>query len=485
MNAIAQNAAAAAPLWKAVAGNEAGAAGTGAGELFAGTLGQLLGGASQAEGTDGSALSLESMLAGLSPLLLLALIPQGEAGSSEEMDKQLQQLLEQHPELFSELLAAQGFTQWSAKVDELVAALSGEEGSATVLAVETSDEGLPTNPLLSAGTADPGHALKDSPVQEPVQQDKPEQAAQTIQKFLSLLQSDPKNPFVQQLTEDLQKLIAEVRPAAMDAPKGTEAAEAAQGKPAQHTAAVPASVVKPGAIPLEQPIVTQQASQHLTATEALSKLQVLSAKQGIVFEKLVQSAETKSDLQPAASGDEPESNLVFSLQHGTTAKHVNDVQTMAKPVSAQSFVQDMSQFVLKSIKVNALNGFSEARLSLTPEHLGQVDVKISLQNGQLVAQFSAQTLLGKEMIESQLSHLRSTLVSQGLQVEKIEVSQSPSLQSGMFHDGRHQQSSQQFTQQSKRQPERYEQGNDSFSVESAATDETNASVSASGFDVTA
>jgi flagellar hook-length control protein FliK len=136
-------------------------------------------------------------------------------------------------------------------------------------------------------------------------------------------------------------------------------------------------------------------------------------------------------------------------------------------MTAQRFVQDMSQFVMKNFKVDALKGFSEARLTLSPENLGQVNVKLTMHNGQLVAHFAAQTLLGKEMLEGQLSQLKLSLQGQGLQVERLEVTQSSSLQSSLFQDQRQQQFGQQFARQNKSNYSNLDSVPESFSVEMA------------------
>ncbi|NOU93430.1 hypothetical protein GC093_09390 [Paenibacillus sp. LMG 31456] len=115
---------------------------------------------------------------------------------------------------------------------------------------------------------------------------------------------------------------------------------------------------------------------------------------------------------------------------------------------SHNFTEEMTEFIIKSFTVDArAEGITEAKLSLYPQHLGQVDVKLTIHNGQLIAQFMADSLTGKEMLESQLSQLRTTLQSQGIHVEKLEVTQSQSFQSGMFQDQRQQQSQQSNKQQ--------------------------------------
>ncbi|MNN36274.1 Flagellar hook-length control protein FliK [compost metagenome] len=83
-----------------------------------------------------------------------------------------------------------------------------------------------------------------------------------------------------------------------------------------------------------------------------------------------------------------------------------------------------------------LHGMTEATISLFPEHLGQVDVKITMQNGHLIAQFATEHAFAKDSLEQQMNQLRSALQSQGIQVERLEVTQNTSLSSHMYHDGR-------------------------------------------------
>jgi flagellar hook-length control protein FliK len=117
-------------------------------------------------------------------------------------------------------------------------------------------------------------------------------------------------------------------------------------------------------------------------------------------------------------------------------------------MQAPTFVEDMTQFVIKSFTMDVrAEGITEAKLSLYPQHLGQVDVKLTMHNGQLIAQFVAESSVGREMLESQLSQLRTTLQSQGIQVDKLEVTQSQSFQSGLFQEQRQQ--SQQSNKQQK------------------------------------
>lgn len=121
--------------------------------------------------------------------------------------------------------------------------------------------------------------------------------------------------------------------------------------------------------------------------------------------------------------------VAASLTAPATVQPQPAVLEPVQPATPQVPVGQLSQYVQgMAVKQFQLatggNGISEARILLQPEHLGQIDIKISIQNGMVTAQFMAENPLAKDMIENQINQLRLALHAQGLQVEKIEVAQS-------------------------------------------------------------
>lgn len=94
-------------------------------------------------------------------------------------------------------------------------------------------------------------------------------------------------------------------------------------------------------------------------------------------------------------------------------------------VLAEDFAKTMDGLIVQRFDLRTLNGVSEARLMLFPEHMGQVDVRISMQNGVLTAVFQTDTAVAKDMLDNQMAQLRASLQAQGLNVEKLEVTHSP------------------------------------------------------------
>ncbi|CAM2895088.1 flagellar hook-length control protein FliK [Paenibacillus sediminis] len=158
----------------------------------------------------------------------------------------------------------------------------------------------------------------------------------------------------------------------------------------------------------------------------------------------------------------PQQHIITAGQLALSDTGTAPVKPATPQVHVQRFAQEMSGFVVNKLDIVKLNGISEATISLRPEHLGQVDVKITMHNGQLVAQFMTDNAAAKDMLEQQMSGLRATLHSQGIQVDKLEVTQNQSLSSQMYQDGRQPGNGQQQNRQTNKN--RGEQSEDALTV---------------------
>lgn len=104
-------------------------------------------------------------------------------------------------------------------------------------------------------------------------------------------------------------------------------------------------------------------------------------------------------------------------------------------MQVQQFSKEMSEFVVSKFEIVKQQGMTEAVISLRPQHLGQLDVQLSMQNGHLVAKFMTEHAGAKDLLEQQMTQLRAVLQAQGIQVERLEVTQNTSLSSHMYQDG--------------------------------------------------
>jgi flagellar hook-length control protein FliK len=119
-----------------------------------------------------------------------------------------------------------------------------------------------------------------------------------------------------------------------------------------------------------------------------------------------------------------------SLQ-GYGVRNVESPIKQTPVVTVSELGHEVSDMAAKLVRITGgQSGKSEATFSLYPQHLGHVEVKIFSQAGQISAQIIAGTPQAKEALEGQLQHLRTALMQQGLQVEKLDVMQQTSQTSG-------------------------------------------------------
>lgn len=98
-----------------------------------------------------------------------------------------------------------------------------------------------------------------------------------------------------------------------------------------------------------------------------------------------------------------------------------------RPVlSIHDFVPEVSGWLARQGQTTA----KEVKFLLSPEHLGQLEVKLTTVDGQVSAQIITDTLQAKEILSGQLHQLKQALQQQGLILQKLEIIQQPA---GIFH----------------------------------------------------
>jgi len=156
------------------------------------------------------------------------------------------------------------------------------------------------------------------------------------------------------------------------------------------------------------------------------------AQTGIAGEA-TRTAAAEGELTPVAQTVQPQAANAPAEAARTEAPARQPVHT----VPVERFHEVISGMAVRQMSLSASNGVSEARILLVPEHLGEVAVRITLQNGQLTAQFMTENAIAKDLIENQFVVLRGALQSQGIQVDRLEVTYgSAAAQSQLFQEQR-------------------------------------------------
>ena len=78
--------------------------------------------------------------------------------------------------------------------------------------------------------------------------------------------------------------------------------------------------------------------------------------------------------------------------------------------------------IVEKAALNLINGKSQIRIELKPEFLGSVRMKIITENHLVTVRILTELPVVKEMIENNISQLKTDLQSHGLEIDKLDVS---------------------------------------------------------------
>jgi flagellar hook-length control protein FliK len=388
----------------------------------------------------------------------------------------LLQAMNSNEALANKLLQDPNLIQWFQQTKEILGALSGKDAV----------------PVKAAGTLQSALNTKNL------------QAQNTLLTLASMLKEQPNNAVLQHITQDLQKLVEPLLPqltvGLIPAPASQDHASFEAAGNQIFANGVPVhkvSTKQSGLHAASQPDAGMETSKMdagipyvVTVQPVKSQLERLAAKNAVnASYNSLPVSETKQELLPQLLADPTVSNSP-NLQFTDMLKAPLPTEPVMKPAAqtiyAANFAQDMTEHMLKNMKITLADGISEAKLSLFPKNLGHVDVKITMHEGHLIAQFAADTLAGKQMLESQLPQLRQSLQSQGLLVEKLEVTQNLNMQSGMFQDQRQGQwTEQNFRPAKSKSSASYDLDNVEFIQELSSAAQMRSAAYNNSFDVTA
>jgi len=402
--------------------------------LFAGVL-QAAGGSAGGSGNEPNAMLGAEMLATLSvvPQSLQQLISQLQeaAGGEQTLLVKLISSLGEDPNLAKTLLSDKDMRDWlqdaSALLSLLAPATMQQFGAMTLGSQTQSD-------FTSADNAEDALKLQ-----------------MTLLTLATMLEKQPNDSLLGSLANGLEKALAPFTEQLNAAQQKAEAAATQSATPAIASEGANKSMPSANhAQHAKQQANGQQDASNASAnradqldaavsvqTKAASKLELLTAKGSFSAAVLTGGNETQStSTEQANAADKTQDWLPgMPLHLALKTQHTVELKAPTPTVSAANFAEQMGQFFVKSMKVSLLaSGASEATLSLQPQNLGNIDVKITMQNGHLIAHIATQSAAAKEILESQLPQLRMMLQNQGLQVEKLEVTQNSHASSSMFHD---------------------------------------------------
>lgn len=170
---------------------------------------------------------------------------------------------------------------------------------------------------------------------------------------------------------------------------------------------------------------TKQALQHFTAQLASSQQQPTQTTTQSTFAQVVQQVVTEVSKEQTKSTETNEPTPVATTTTTTqqNVRTVNVVLPTERSAQSEALMKEI-QNQLNRAQISNNNGVIKMTMRLFPENLGQIRIEIMQQDGVLQARILATTPAGKELLDSNLNQLKSTLVAQNIQMDRVDIAQA-------------------------------------------------------------
>ncbi len=123
---------------------------------------------------------------------------------------------------------------------------------------------------------------------------------------------------------------------------------------------------------------------------------------------------TQASTTNANTNENIMNNIMFTADAKSQATTFGTIvnNKMSQPMNQTEVINQ----IIERMKVSINGDTSEVRITLRPEHLGDVTLKIATHNGVVTAEFLAESEQVKALIESNFTDLQDTLRQQGIEV---------------------------------------------------------------------
>ncbi|MFZ4619120.1 MAG: flagellar hook-length control protein FliK [Bacteroidota bacterium] len=163
----------------------------------------------------------------------------------------------------------------------------------------------------------------------------------------------------------------------------------------------------------QEPVAPAAKSENETAKDGTSE------DRRVVTERQPQQALKTEVKEYQRTAAEVEVGTVKAPSGLADVRRTEGVHTGAfKPETVRSMMEQLSKGVAVAVNENR----SEMKIVLHPEALGEVTVRVQVEEGKVSAKMDVQQVQVKNTIEANMPQLREALTSRGLTMESIEIS---------------------------------------------------------------
>lgn len=244
--------------------------------------------------------------------------------------------------------------------------------------------------------------------------------------------------------EKIANKILEITGSLVDSGKKVSTAAAQPEQAAKIGAAVPVESDKQMKVARETMSVDAEEAQTAKA-QASAAVVTAGRSDGGQQQETSQQDDTKQSLTQSAASADAAKPAAAPGQAAPPVQARPEQPIMPAPVvRMNNLTEELGEVFKNSMRMSTSGESTQIKVNISPDHLGHLDIRLTETNGKIAAQIFTSSMAAKDALDLQLNQLRSTLIQQGLAVEKIEVVQNNSQQSLGQQNA---QSEQRFTQQ--------------------------------------
>lgn len=136
-----------------------------------------------------------------------------------------------------------------------------------------------------------------------------------------------------------------------------------------------------------------------------------------------QMGQENNQQQNMGSNQQQSNELLTGIQNNTQKEVFKAFTEVINKTEAGRNVDtaDVIKQIVERLKTDFTSEISEIKVTLKPEYLGDISLKVASQNGVITAQFTAENQRIKEIIEANFEQLKDVLNEQGIQVSELSV----------------------------------------------------------------
>jgi len=201
----------------------------------------------------------------------------------------------------------------------------------------------------------------------------------------------------------------------------------------------------------EIPLTPKMQSSIEAALSSGSEIEM--AEQGTTTTVMTMADQSATDqsndgLEQNNSGEEAFADAELAVVNQNAAKPNNSAFTIGRPQPTEAEVQGNVKEVISQAQYLAQKGGGEMKVSLNPDGLGHVQLKVKMQNGQLTVEMITSSNEAKNALEKGLGELRDSLALHKLNLDSIKIDNAKDISSQLNQqrDGQEQGFQQRFLQ---------------------------------------